>query len=400
MKLIVKNYEGIRKLDEEIKFGITQISGETNVGKSSLIRAIWDFANNSATENELSIFADKEKMLIQVDEDYFERDKKNKKYFIDGIENNKPGAGKDKININIDKANFQMQQEPLFLVGETPGSKYEYIIGKKYDTYIDAITVLNKEVSAIKKEHSFHSKEVDKKYDELEEIEKALEDLGNVNFTERKNKILQTVGELTLIEKYKAIHFKKMEVEKRIKPLISEEIIKGLGEKKETIKKISYYKDIKNKKNLIKIMPIVDEKKIIEKYRVIFNIQRLKTIETKKETIKAMPLINTEKLTKILEELKKTIKYKKNEGFKNSISAHPVIEIDGFVKKLREYKKIQEKKEASKKTEWLIYTTKENIEKNKKEIIEKEKELAELRGNIKICTLCGTNLKGGNHGQD
>ena len=163
MKLIVKNYEGIKELEENLKYGITQITGETNTGKSSLIRAIWDFANNSATENELSIFTEpKEKMLIQLDEDYFERDKKNKKYFLSGVENNKPG--REKVETGLDKANFQMQQEPLFLVGETKGSKYEYIIGKKYDLYIDTITALNKEANVVKKERVFNSKKKKKKY--------------------------------------------------------------------------------------------------------------------------------------------------------------------------------------------------------------------------------------------
>ena len=47
MRIEIKNYENLKEFDQEFEKGLTQIKGETNSGKSSLIRALWDYAYNS-----------------------------------------------------------------------------------------------------------------------------------------------------------------------------------------------------------------------------------------------------------------------------------------------------------------------------------------------------------------
>ena len=393
MKLIVKNYEGIKELEENLKYGITQITGETNTGKSSLIRAIWDFANNSATENELSIFTEpKEKMLIQLDEDYFERDKKNKKYFLSGVENNKPG--REKVETGLDKANFQMQQEPLFLVGETKGSKYEYIIGKKYDLYIDTITALNKEANVVKKERVFNSNEVDKKYKQLEEVELELEELNKTNYSEKKQKIQELVNKALRIEQFEELKREEHNCYSRMKTTINEEKINRMNKIKEVLANIEKLKLINVKINNIKIEPIVDTKKMIDKYRVLFNLEKYKKIKSKENDINIKKLIDTSKLERILDILKKSIKIKQLDKFQSSISMKPVIKIEGLVETLKRLKDIETKKEELENKKRCICTTQEKLERTKNNIEKGEEELVELRGTIEICPLCGTDLKG------
>lgn len=398
MKLIVKNYEGIKELEENLKYGITQITGETNTGKSSLIRAIWDFANNSATENELSIFTEpKEKMLIQLDEDYFERDKKNKKYFLSGVENNKPG--REKVETGLDKANFQMQQEPLFLVGETKGSKYEYIIGKKYDLYIDTITALNKEANVVKKERVFNSNEVDKKYKQLEEVELELEELNKTNYSEKKQKIQELVNKALRIEQFEELKREEHNCYSRMKTTINEEKINRMNKLKEVLANIEKLKLINVKINNIKIEPIVDTKKMIDKYRVLFNLEKYKKLKSKENDINIKKLIDTSKLERILDILKKSIKIKQLDKFQSSISMKPVIKIEGLVETLKRLKDIETKKEELENKKRCICTTQEKLERTKNNIEKGEEELVELRGTIEICPLCGTDLKGGHeHG--
>ena len=393
MKLIVKNYEGIKELEENLKYGITQITGETNTGKSSLIRAIWDFANNSATENELSIFTEpKEKMLIQLDEDYFERDKKNKKYFLSGVENNKPG--REKVETGLDKANFQMQQEPLFLVGETKGSKYEYIIGKKYDLYIDTITALNKEANVVKKERVFNSNEVDKKYKQLEEVELELEELNKTNYSEKKQKIQELVNKALRIEQFEELKREEHNCYSRMKTTINEEKINRMNKIKEVLANIEKLKLINVKINNIKIEPIVDTKKMIDKYRVLFNLEKYKKLKSKENDINIKKLIDTSKLERMLDILKKSIKIKQLDKFQSSISMKPVIKIEGLVETLKRLKDIETKKEELENKKRCICTTQEKLERIKNNIEKGEEELVELRGTIEICPLCGTDLKG------
>jgi DNA repair exonuclease SbcCD ATPase subunit len=398
MKLIVKNYEGIKELEENLKYGITQITGETNTGKSSLIRAIWDFANNSATENELSIFTEpKEKMLIQLDEDYFERDKKNKKYFLSGVENNKPG--REKVETGLDKANFQMQQEPLFLVGETKGSKYEYIIGKKYDLYIDTITALNKEANVVKKERVFNSNEVDKKYKQLEEVELELEELNKTNYSEKKQKIQELVNKALRIEQFEELKKEEHNCYSRMKTTINEEKINRMNKIKEVLANIEKLKLINVKINNIKIEPIVDTKKMIDKYRVLFNLEKYKKLKSKENDINIKKLIDTSKLERIIDILKKSIKIKQLDKLQSSISMKPVIKIEGLIETLKRLKDIETKKEELENKKRCICTTQEKLERTKNNIEKGEKELVELRGTIEICPLCGTDLKGGHeHG--
>ena len=54
MHIKIKNYENLVDLDIKANPGLTQIYGETNQGKSCFVRAISDFANNSATVNEIT----------------------------------------------------------------------------------------------------------------------------------------------------------------------------------------------------------------------------------------------------------------------------------------------------------------------------------------------------------
>lgn len=385
MRITVLNYEGIKEFDEEIKVGLTQVAGETNVGKSSLIRAIWDYTNNSATENELSIFAQKdEKMIIKLGENSFERDKKNKKYIINGIENNKPGRVKQETGFDI--ANFQMQQEPLFLVGETPGTKYNYLIGKKYDNYLECISKLTKEANSLKKEHTFNTKELDKRYVELDQLEKELEEVIVFNYKQAIEKIEGILKVIEKIEKFRELKNKEVLVKSNLRPVANtEELIPMFR----MLKQIMEFRRIKEKTNSITLKPEVKTDEVVAKYKMIFSINKYRKLSSKMQSIEIKEVFQTENLEKNLKTLRRITEFKEFKKREEKLKIVETFDSYQLGSKLTVYQELIKKKrtyEGLKQREPLLL---QRTEKLQTDLIEGEKLLIELRNQIKECPLCG-----------
>lgn len=418
MKIEIKNYENLKNFSHVFEKGLTQIKGETNSGKSSLIRAIWDFAHNSATEGEISIFADpKEKMFIRVNEDEFERDKKNKRYLVSGIENNKPG--REKVIKTIDKTNFQLQQERPFLVGETEGEKYSYIIGEKNDIFIDAITTLNKEYSSLKKIFDIKNKDLDRKDLEIIKLNEKIKETERLGWQETKDFLTEKINKIKKLEEIKR---NKKEIKNIIfakvidtKPLVlKEKKIKLLRKSKEIVKEIEGIKlkrivatnKLATKINKIKKLEeliitrrnkekivfktTIDKNAIVEKFKNCIKIK--KVINNKKELkeISFKKIINTEELKEKTSKLKKLIKIKENLNSLSEILIKPETDVKILKEKMLKINKLEkvtkELLSNFKKIELTIVEIKKINEKTEKNNLK----LKELRKEMKICPLCGT----------
>lgn len=420
MRIEIKNYENLRNFNHIFEKGLTQIKGETNSGKSSLIRAIWDFAHNSATDGEISIFADpKEKMFIKVNEDEFERDKKNKRYLISGIENNKPG--REKVIKTIDRTNFQFQQERPFLVGETEGEKYSYIIGEKNDIFIDAITILNKEYASSKKVFDIKNKDLDKKDLEILKLDSEIKELEELGWEEIKEEILNKIAKIKKLEEVKR-NKKEIESIKLLKVIDTKQLV-SKGYK---IKLMLKLKEIEKEMKEIKLLKIIDTTTLKVKLEKSKSLERLRQIRRDKGMIVFKTTINKDVIVNKFKNCLKETKIIKNNKELDLIKPNKIVDVRELKEKIAKATKINKLSE-NKKTKSKILLAPEtdvnilkekfmslknimkklselnaniNVIKNLKEkIVEKEEEinnnsikLKELRGEMKECPLCGTHL--------
>lgn len=416
MEIEIKNYENVINFRHKFKKGLTQIKGETNSGKSSLVRAIWDFAHNSATEGEISIFSkDKENMEIRLNENKFERNKRTKRYILGEVENNKPG--KEKVIKNIDKVNFQLQQERPFLVGETEGERYSYIIGGKHDIFLEAINNLNKEAAANKKTFEIKAKDLDYKDLEILKTNEKIKEIEVFEWEDVKKIIEKSLSKINKLEDLKDKDKKINEIK------ISRTVdIKEIKEKIEKIKKLKKLEEISIQIKNIKLKPTVEAKDIKNKALNMIKIMRLNKINSEIENIKITKTVETEriinKFKKVFElkKLEKTVEKVKN------INSKETVEIEILkqkTKKLINFIKLKENLNNIEKLKFIktvnvgeINSKRESInEKFKlKKVLQKIRELdqelekisnliAEQGGTIsrwrkemKKCPICGTNM--------
>lgn len=412
----VKNYENLANFKHEFKKGLTQVKGETNSGKSSLVRAIWDFAHNSATEGEISIFSkDKENMEIRLNENKFERNKRTKRYILGEIENNKPG--KEKVIKNIDKVNFQLQQERPFLVGETEGEKYSYIIGGKHDIFLEAINNLNKEATANKKTFEIKAKDLDYKDLEILKTNEEIKEIEIFEWKDVKNIIEKSLGKINKLEELKSKNEKIKEI--KINKTVD---VKEIKNKIEKIKKLKKLEEILTQIKNIKTKPTVEAKEIKNKAINIIKIMRLNKISNEVKNIKIVKTVETEK---IVSKFKKVFELKKLEkivGKIKTINLKETVEADVLKqksKKLINFSKLKENLNSIEKLKFIetvdikeinlkresingkfklkkvlqkIREIDQELEKISDLIAEQGGTISRLRKEMKKCPICGTNM--------
>lgn len=399
MHIKIKNYENLVDLDIKANPGLTQIYGETNQGKSCFVRAISDFANNSATVNEITAQElkknKKTEMLIQVGENYFKRDSKNKSYFINGERLDKPGQ--KKYDVGIDEANFQLQQEQPFLVKWKPQVKYDYIVGRNFDNHLENIQSLNREAVQLKKEHELYGKEVDRIDHELISVEKSVAELRHYDFTSLKNKLLEKnkVIKLTysLIEKDN----EAFDIEKSMKKIVNTtKLEKGLI----VLKGVEKLKEKYQEKKKIKKVKLVDTEKLVATYKTLFNLNKLFKRMDEKESILLAPRVSTKRLDVLKN--KKDILIKTNKLLNLyddtlDLKMAKTVSTKQLETKFEKLQRISKKTNELKKLKSNIEKISEEIVYNKKQIKKLNNELEGLRGKIDICPLCGTEVGGVRH---
>ena len=340
MRVKIQNYEALEDIDIEIPMGLTQLAGKTNQGKSSLVRAVEDFYCSGAGKDEITLEASE--MMIQIDNDYFTRNFKTKEYFINGVSYKNIGRGKfpELAQLRLGPVNFQHQQEARFLIGDTPGQKYNYIVGERDDKFLATLNNMKKE----SKEMVSTNKVLIAQYTENEEkLEKIEHDLKLFDYEkaifikqeilrmQEKNNKIEAIFRLKEQLDYIKAKEKQVEEQQVKKEIIAEieakiketELLEKDNELKAIIEKGKKIKTL-NKKAILEFQTIIlyldlkrneeliNEKKTLSKeavdaMRIVFkqiaiinsNIQ----FETLKQAFKEIKTIDIKTLTSKVEDI-------------------------------------------------------------------------------------------------
>lgn len=198
MKVKIKNYQAIKDAELQFEPGITVIVGNSNNGKSSIIRAIEaainnkggnSFINYDATECSVEI-EDLNNKVIWV------KSKRAGKssYELNGTELNKIGQKQldevgellnmPEIIINNDKIrlNFWKQMDFPFLVGKTPYQLFDFISRSKEQELMSSFQTIKEDQLKInnKEINTLHSN-IDLRTNDIEETEEELRNLEKFN---------------------------------------------------------------------------------------------------------------------------------------------------------------------------------------------------------------------------
>lgn len=363
MKIVIKNYQRLEKIDLELVNGINLIRGSSNNGKSSVIRAIRDFIFNKISKDKIRHGEDE--LSIEIDTAKATRNSKGVVYEIDNEKFEKVGRNilpeiKSKFNIdefqingvNI-KPNFWFQMDKPFLFDKTAGQKNDLLVGTKNDKYLKVLKRIKAEQLELSK--------VDKKVSE------------------------------ELINNYKK---SILELESSIK---EKEGIEDLAIKvKEHQKDKNYYNILTDLLNIINSQE--DEINILTNKKIeveeILKEYKLNDIITKRNNLRNKMKVLYNEYSKI-KDCNEDIKSLTNR-LKDMKSI--VLLSDDNINNL--YKANEEHKALLIQCEKLLSEYQDNINDNfedtllklKEKLSSKENEFNEYKKEIKICPICGGNL--------
>lgn len=241
-KIKIKNYQRLEDIEIELDYGINLISGSSNNGKSSVIRAVRDLIFNKVSKDKIR--HGQNSVMIEIDNAIVTRDKKGTIYTIDEEKLEKVGRNilpeiKDKFNIDefeingvTIKPNFWFQMDKPFLMDKSSSQKNDLLIGTKNDKYLKALKSINTEYMNLRR--------ITKK--SLEDVIDTLKK-NNIN---KENKIKNYEGIEILIDKINSFE-KKYEKYNKMVYLLNQ--LKTINEEKKLIKiKLEYLKNIDTEK--------------------------------------------------------------------------------------------------------------------------------------------------------
>ena len=397
MRVKIQNYEALKNIDIEIPVGLTQLAGKTNQGKSSLVRAIEDFYCSGAGKEEITV--EESEMMIQIDNDYFTRNFKTKEYFINGISYKNIGRGKfpELALLRLGPVNFQHQQEARFLIGDTPGQKYNYIVGERDDKFLTTLNNMKKE----SKEMVSTNKVLIAQYTENEEkLEKINNDLSIFDYEKAislKKSILDSQEKLKKLEAIfnlkNQLDFLKEKVKQVEVKQIKKELISKIEleiKKTELLEKDNELKQIIKKGKEIKTLG----KNTVLKFQTIINYVALKKNEELVNNKKVLSQNSIEAMRRVFKQIMILNSNAKLESIKRAFKEIKTIDIKKLTLNVEDI-------------EYFRLNKIENIEKNlvkqqgiqglisiKDAEIEKAKEfLEQLKSELGVCPLCGSSFK-------
>lgn len=301
-KIKIKNYQALNDIDIILVPGLNVITGNSNNGKSAVIRAIRDLVFNSFQNSKIK--HGESELNIKLNEEVEAIRNKNTKYIISNKEYEKVGRtslpevkellklGTFEINKIKIEPNFSFQMDKPFLFDKTPGQKYELIIGTKQDKYLKALKTIKENSNELNKvEKKILLSKIDDlkkekinletKYNNLQNVEELYEKINKINKEkEYINSISLKISELeNIIDKVKELNVKLS----KINSLQLEKInYNDLKNKKEILKNIENYILDLNKKEDI-------SKNIIEKLDKInsLNLEKIDNniLKDKKEIV-------------------------------------------------------------------------------------------------------------------
>lgn len=323
MEITIENYQRIEEIKIKLTPGINLITGASNNGKSSSLRAIRDFIFNKFSNDKIR-HGEKE-TVVSLDSVKASRTKDGTKYCINGEEFEKVGRNQLKevfdifeigeivVNGVSIKPNFWFQLDKPFLFDKTPGQKNDLIIGSKNDKYLKAL-------KSIKNNQNYLSKTE----------KKSLED--SINLLKKQN--LDMCTEIERLEGVEDLYTKICNIEKEEEKLKKMEIllkeslkleanIEAINKKLDSIETIleKYEKSLNSKIKKIKFHEELN--KIIEDFKSDENeviVIKSKTLELTKNLSKGGELekkinifndeiLNYKEMAKIAKELIETRNY-------------------------------------------------------------------------------------------
>jgi len=312
-KIELKNFQSHKNSILEFTNGINIISGSSNNGKSSIIKAINFVINNEPKGTDIITYNEKEcKVKLEIDDNIIEKVKSDKenKYIINNVELKSIGQSipEEINNLNFNELNLQMQFDKFFLLQDSPGE-----VARILNRIIN-LSIIDESIKKIKSKVNKKKNDIDyleadilniknklNKYTNLEEIEniiikcEKLEDEKNI-IGERNNILRLWKIELKeykeKLRKYKNINkqkglLKKLKVSKLDFERINNKIIQ-LNDIKNNyninIHELNSYKDNKVKLELIKKL-----KGNINNYNILADkIDLLKGYQDNKNMIKEL----------------------------------------------------------------------------------------------------------------
>lgn len=196
MKVHIKNYQAIKDAKLEFLPGITVIVGNSNNGKSSIIRAIESAINNKGGSSFINYDADE--CIVTIEDNgnkvIWTKSRKQGKssYNLNGEELNKIGQKQleevgellnmQEVYVNNEKIrlNFWKQLDFPFLVGKSPYQLFDFISRSKeqelilsfQETNETNLKDINKEISNINSNIDLRTKDISSIEDELKNLEK------------------------------------------------------------------------------------------------------------------------------------------------------------------------------------------------------------------------------------
>lgn len=227
IKIRIQNFQSIDDLEFEIN-GFTTITGKTNIGKSSIIRAISSAILNKPVGNMVRHGESFCTVQLSTEDWGFKWEKGEKgtnRYYIQGYENPLDSVGRGQIE-EISNMGFQTvkigeskylnpwyanQYEPVFLLNESGPAVTDFISGvSRLDVLQDAIVISNKEKGRLKDKSKILNEEIsslrDKqiKFIRLEEMKKIRADLRSqydsiVDYEQKVDKAQRQESELESI---------------------------------------------------------------------------------------------------------------------------------------------------------------------------------------------------------
>ena len=146
--IIVENFQALQKLEIEFDPHITIITGETDAGKSSLMRAIEWTALNMAGDQFVRVGARDATVRLRIDRHEITRSrgKSGNTYALDGSEFKAFGNGVPSdiaAIVNMTDVNFEGQMDPIFWFSETAGE-----VSRRLNAIVD-LGIIDKSLAKI-----------------------------------------------------------------------------------------------------------------------------------------------------------------------------------------------------------------------------------------------------------
>lgn len=255
IKVKIKNYQAIKNAELEFNKGITVIVGNSNNGKSSIIRSIESAINNKGGSSFINYDADS--CAVEINDNnhtiLWSKSKKQGKssYNIDGKELKKIGQSQisevgevlnmQEVIINNEKIrlNFWKQLDFPFLVGKTPYQLFDFISKSREQELITSYqnTTTTSYKDKTKEINATHTK-IDTRTTDIVNAEKELKELEKFNSIDvAKIELMLKFQEKinTLVDKhntntatYNSLLVSKILADNKIKVL--DEAVKNLSE--------------------------------------------------------------------------------------------------------------------------------------------------------------------------